>query len=49
MKAALMFLCVLFKDMTPEFIKMLDEPLVVLELPSSIVVSSWKKTNTYLQ
>lgn len=31
--------CPLLQDMGPEFIKILDEPLVVLELPGSIVVS----------
>lgn len=30
--------------MGPEFIRMLDEPLVVLELPASIVVGSGKRT-----
>ncbi len=33
----------LLQDMGPEFIRMLDEPLVVLELPGSIVVSSEKR------
>lgn len=32
--------CLSLQDMGPEFIKMSDEPLVVLELPGSIVVSS---------
>lgn len=32
--------CIPLQDMGPEFIKMSDEPLVVLELPGSIVVSS---------
>lgn len=30
--------CLLLQEMCPEFIRMLDEPQVVLELPSSIVV-----------
>lgn len=30
----------LLQDMGPEFIRMLDEPQVALELPGSIVVSS---------
>lgn len=32
--------CSLLQDMGPEFIRMLDEPVVILELPGSIVVSS---------
>lgn len=28
------------QDLGPEFIRVLDEPLVVLELPASIVVST---------
>lgn len=31
--------CLLLKEQCPEFIRMLDEPQVVLELPSSIIVS----------
>lgn len=29
-----------FQDLGPEFIRIIDEPLVVLELPGSIVVRS---------
>ncbi|XP_056153588.1 tyrosine-protein phosphatase non-receptor type 13 [Lampris incognitus] len=35
-----------FKDMGPEFIRMLDEPLVVLELPGSIVSKKGKSVST---
>ncbi|XP_034414012.1 tyrosine-protein phosphatase non-receptor type 13 [Cyclopterus lumpus] len=34
------------KDMGPEFIRMLDEPLVVLELPASIVSKKGKSPST---
>ncbi|XP_068439827.1 FERM and PDZ domain-containing protein 2 [Clinocottus analis] len=34
------------KDMGPEFIRMLDEPLVVLELPGSIVTKKGKSPTT---
>lgn len=30
----------LLQEMGPEFIRMVDEPAIVLELPGSIVVSS---------
>lgn len=36
---SLLLQSLLLQEMCPEFIRMLDEPQVVLELPSSIVVS----------